>query len=338
MPLPLLLIIPVIIAASGYGAKKAVDGVSDTKKASKVNKQAQELFDSEKFRLWQSRKRCTQQLEKLGRKKLQIWDRNLGRFVTLFEQIKNVELEGQSQVGQLGVKAFTRGELKKMRELSGYAAEATSAGATALTTGALVGVASYGGAMMFATASTGTAIGSLAGAAATNATLAWFGGGSLAAGGLGMAGGMAVLGGIVAAPVLAIGGAVFAAKAKKNLALARENNAKAEQAASEMSAARAVLKGIEGVAKQVSKLLDSLSERLDVVLDDLDALIGSRGTDFCRYSEAEKRRVFFAVQFAQVTKVVLEAPMLTKSGALRADHGKALSKGRKLLELVEQPT
>ncbi|WP_122095338.1 hypothetical protein [Rahnella sp. Larv3_ips] len=57
------------------------------------------------------------------------------------------------------------------------------------------------------TASTGTAIGALSGVAATNATLAWFGGGALAAGGAGMSGGMLVLGGIVAAPII-----YFAAK------------------------------------------------------------------------------------------------------------------------------
>lgn len=58
-----------------------------------------------------------------------------------------------------------------------------------------------------ATASTGTAIASLSGAAATSATLAWLGGGYLAAGGMGVAGGTSVLGGIVALPaVLAMGG------------------------------------------------------------------------------------------------------------------------------------
>ncbi|MEZ9557920.1 hypothetical protein [Vibrio splendidus] len=51
-------------------------------------------------------------------------------------------------------------------------------------------------------ASTGTAIIGLSGVAATNATLAWFGGGALAAGGAGMSGGMMVLGGIVAAPMI----------------------------------------------------------------------------------------------------------------------------------------
>lgn len=51
-------------------------------------------------------------------------------------------------------------------------------------------------------ASTGTAIGTLSGAAGSNATLAWFGGGALAAGGAGMAGGTLVLGSLVFAPLV----------------------------------------------------------------------------------------------------------------------------------------
>jgi len=53
-----------------------------------------------------------------------------------------------------------------------------------------------GGAAALGTASTGTAISSLSGAAAQSATLAWWGGGSLASGGLGMAGGAIALSGI----------------------------------------------------------------------------------------------------------------------------------------------
>lgn len=56
------------------------------------------------------------------------------------------------------------------------------------------------------TASTGTAISTLSGVAATKATLAWLGGGALAAGGLGVAGGAVVLGAIT------VGGAYGAKK------------------------------------------------------------------------------------------------------------------------------
>lgn len=72
--------------------------------------------------------------------------------------------------------------------------------------GGLVGgttaIGAWGLVSLIGSASTGTAISSLSGVAATNATLAWFGGGSLAAGGAGMAGGFWVLGGIVAAPII----------------------------------------------------------------------------------------------------------------------------------------
>ena len=71
--------------------------------------------------------------------------------------------------------------------------------------------------MTFASASTGTAISTLSGAAATNATLAFFGGGSLATGGLGMAGGMYVLGGLVAGPALMVMGMITEAKSKEKI-------------------------------------------------------------------------------------------------------------------------
>lgn len=79
----------------------------------------------------------------------------------------------------------------------------------------------------FGTAATGTAISSLSGIAATNAALAWLGGGALAAGGGGMAAGSAIL--ALAGPIgLTIGGAAagFAAltASKKNREIAFEAN------------------------------------------------------------------------------------------------------------------
>ena len=82
-----------------------------------------------------------------------------------------------------------------------------TAGGTAV--GALAGVTAMGVVSTFATASTGTAISALSGAAATNATLAWFGGGAIAAGGGGMALGAAVLTGGTAAVVMAAGAGIM---------------------------------------------------------------------------------------------------------------------------------
>lgn len=77
-----------------------------------------------------------------------------------------------------------------------------------------------------ATASTGTAIASLSGAAASSATLAWLGGGSLAAGGMGVAGGTALLTGVVALPALLAVGAALVWKGRR---LRQEATAEAEK-------------------------------------------------------------------------------------------------------------
>jgi hypothetical protein len=70
----------------------------------------------------------------------------------------------------------------------------------------------------FGAASTGTAISSLSGAAAANATLAWFGGGSIAAGGFGASAGLVVLTGgtMVVAIVLGAGVSIIFQHMDKN--------------------------------------------------------------------------------------------------------------------------
>jgi len=96
------------------------------------------------------------------------------------------------------------------------------------------------GTAKFGTASTGTAISSLSGAAVPKASLAWWGGGSLASGGFGMTGGMVVLGGIsVAAGMVALAGAGYYFKQRDEaeqkatiearLDLVKERVAKGEQ-------------------------------------------------------------------------------------------------------------
>ncbi|KDQ68533.1 hypothetical protein DT87_15455 [Streptomyces sp. NTK 937] len=95
---------------------------------------------------------------------------------------------------------------------AGIANAIRGAAAGGVAGAAVGGAAAYGAftaAALFGTASTGAAISTLAGVAATNATLALLGGGTLAAGGAGMAGGILLLTGMVAAPVAALAAAGF---------------------------------------------------------------------------------------------------------------------------------
>jgi hypothetical protein len=102
--------------------------------------------------------------------------------------------------------AFGTQALDKVGRFNTGFNSAINLGAGSMAGGSLA-VGSWALVTALGSASTGIAISGLSGVAATNATLAWFGGGALAAGGAGMAGGTAVLGGLFAIPLV-----YFAAK------------------------------------------------------------------------------------------------------------------------------
>jgi transcriptional regulator with XRE-family HTH domain len=142
------------------------------------------------------------------------------------------------------------GVSKALGTLGGVATGTVVGGATAYT--AFTAVAAFG------TASTGAAISGLSGAAGTSAALAWFGGGSLAASGAGVAGGTMVLAGIVAAPaaVLAVGGFIWMARRSKQKDA--ELLAKVEQAEGEIEATQPGFDALCGVLPQATTILDNI--------------------------------------------------------------------------------
>ena len=333
MPLPLALVaVPAVIGL--LGVKKSYDAYASHSEAKDLEATARSTVEKAQRGLESARSRCAGALRRLGELKLDVWNHQLGRFVLLFGKLRNVDLRGQARLDRLDAKQFTNEDLAEMKTYSRLASELASGGATALGSGVLAGFASLGGATMFVSASTGTAISSLSGVAATNATLAWFGGGSLALGGAGMAGGVAVLGGIVAAPVLAVGGLVLAAKARKRLAVAKVGHAEARKAAAEFDTATSAVDQIYTVATQFQQMIVDLDERLGRVLDELAALMAECGVDYSKYSERQKRMVHIALVFAQGTKTVLDAPILNEEGSLaRTSSQRAVTEGRQLLSL-----
>lgn len=100
------------------------------------------------------------------------------------------------------------------------------AAAGGMSAGSAAVIGSWSVVSVLGTASTGTAIATLSGAAATNATFAWFGGGALAAGGAGIAGGTALLGGVALAPV--IGFMSWHSRAKAEQVVEETNRLKVE--------------------------------------------------------------------------------------------------------------
>ena len=108
-----------------------------------------------------------------------------------YEELKKIRLNWKQQVVKIE-KDYKNATVKN----AGVGTAGAGLGVAVVTMGPTVAM---GVATTFGVASTGTAISTLSGAVATNAALAWLGGGALAAGGGGMAAGEAFLG--LAGPV-----------------------------------------------------------------------------------------------------------------------------------------
>lgn len=161
--------------------------------------------------------------------------------------------------------------------------------------GALTALGAYGLVGALGTASTGTAIGTLSGVAASNATLAWLGGGALAAGGLGIAGGTAVLGGIVAAPAVIAFGVFRQVKAGQIEKESKERIQKIELEKAKLDRDRAKLRAARQRADEVNKTIRELTGQLKAVLQEAS-------------STAED--VYRVVQLAKALRAAIDEPVI----------------------------
>lgn len=334
MPLPLIPIIAglVALATGGYGVAKGVKAVKDNKKANDINESAQDIIDNAQDKLQRAREKTSQALSALGNKKIDVCNQQLAHFVSSFEKLKNVELEtsaGLEELSKFKIDQQSITELKKVTLLATSLASGTAGGAVA---GAAVAFGAYGAAGALATASTGTAIATLSGAAATNATLAFFGGGALAAGGLGVAGGTAILGGLVAGPALAVVGCVMGAKASANLDNAYANLATAKKVKEELVVLTTVCNGIKRRSDLFTKTLIKLESILNMQLAKFEYIIATEGVDYSLFQDESKNMVAMLLGTVQAVKAILDTPLLNEDGALTSESEQVINTVQGLLE------
>lgn len=207
-----------------------------------------------------------------------------------------------------------------------------TAGETALnaTKGVAAGVSTAAGAWAlagtFGAASTGTALSTLSGAALTNATLAWFGGGALAAGGGGMAAGAAVLGGVVALPALALLAVFSHASADKKIAEMKKQGLKLIEAQEECRKLELVLDLADQRAVELLAATRKGQEAFEFELEAVRRRVypwgrfsrwlkSVRKRLFGRYfSEADLREVARLGQSASTFARILDLKVFDKSG------------------------
>jgi len=332
MPIPFILA-GAAIALGGYGVKKGVDAKDDFDSAERWNKKAQNIYDEAQKKLEDKKESTNKSLEELGYLKASIYNETLKDFIDIFKEIKNIDFSDNLALGTL--KNLDEQDILNIENTVIEMQEVLGGGVAALGSGAAAGLGALGGVGMLASASTGTAIASLSGAAATNATLAWLGGGALSAGGFGMAGGMAVLGGIVAGPVLAVGGIMMASKAEEAKQTAYANHDKAKAAVEQMDSASVVLDGIDKRTIEFKDVLQPLNKVFEYYIEDLEDIIDV-STDYRTYSQKDKETVMLTASIAKTIKNVCDAPIIDEDGDVTRKSKRVLKKASRLMEEINK--
>lgn len=217
--LPLLLI-PLAIGAGAGGMGMAFKGIDDIAGAKELCKIAENMDEKIQKRFKETSENTQLRLDQLGKTELKIIA-SFKQFTEAFEKIQNrpkfILHEKDNNIPE-----FNFEEIKQV-SIAGHALLGAIGGVTA---GGIFGAIASAGAtsavMALGTASTGTAIASLSGAAATNAALAALGGGAIAAGGGGMALGIFVLNSLSLGAGMLFGGVAFAVVGNKALKKANE--------------------------------------------------------------------------------------------------------------------
>lgn len=333
MPIPLLFIGAAAVTGT-IGVGKSIKAGIDQKEANRTNEYANSTVEEASKKIDTCRKNCGAAIDNLGKRKVQILDESIKPFIAEFEKLNHVELSESAGLNELQKMVLDQknfGELKELQSMATSMAGGLASGAMA---GAITAFGAYGAAGALATASTGTAIASLSGAAATNATLAFFGGGSIAAGGLGMAGGSAILGGLVAGPALAVLGVVLGAKASANRDKAYANLAKAEVFKEEMNVASSLCIGIRKRTTMFNRFLLTLDSVFEPLIYEMKQIISDKGTDFRAFSADERKVVAEAMALAGAIKAILDTPILDDEGNLTAESEKMVDLTRERIEEV----
>lgn len=284
-----------LLGASALAGAAGVGGIakggSQVLKANSTMKELQVQHQQNLARLEKRNKECVRDMDKLGRKELEIL-KSFQEFSTVFEKIKNRPEFAKIQKQGICLPQYDGEELKK----ASVGANTLLGGLGGAAAGTAGGFAASGAAtavvMALGTASTGVPIASLSGAAATNATLAALGGGSLAAGGGGMALGTTVLGAATLGVGLLIGGVIFGITGGKISSDAKKAQKEIEKETQQTEEICNYLLDLQGTANRYGRKLDEVDSMYHEHMEKLKWMVVMQGrADWDWYTEPEKQLV-----------------------------------------------
>jgi hypothetical protein len=228
----------------------------------------------------------------------------------------DVEVNSLAEPDQIGRAAY---EFVRGIVASGATGLGAAAGTTSLVTS-------------FGAASTGMSISALSGAAAESATLAALGGGSLAAGGGGMALGATALNFVTVGPALLVGGLMVNSQGEKALTQAKAFVTQARIAQKDVAAMRTHFGAVEQRVDELSGLLANLMDRATDAIGTLEAIEGLDEAGFQADLHAGEFQEAMGLTIA--VRDVAGTPVVEEDGKLNRQTAKMKIKYK---EFVDDP-
>lgn len=322
------MVLPLIpLALIGLGTSTGIGGVVTgvlgglkMKDAQSVADAAQKRYDAS-MSLTQDRiSDSNERIQQYGRQQEQARELVIKRMAAFIERHRQQVKQSSAQLldgldaEQRDIEAFAGALTADVNWLVGAGmAAATGAGAAAGIPSAVTALGA---------ASTGTAIGSLSGAAAQSATMAWLGGGAVAAGGGGVAVGTAALGVVTIGPTMLIGGLTLSSQGEKAMTKAKEFDASAAVAVADQKAFRSFLDTLDTRISEVGEVLAGLVERAQEALSTLEQL----DFDSARHAAEFDR----AMSLTRAVRDICTVPLIGDDGQMSSEMLKLSLKYREM--------
>lgn len=317
-------------------ALKVISGIKaieDRKKSIQTREEADLLkADIEKTNE-AMREDLNEALEEFGKYRLEALSTTVGRFLDCLEKMNQ-----RSKVKEYEFLTGIDLTIEEIKEMESVDMKASDALRTLAVSGgfAAIGIvgtpmAVTGAVTAMCAASTGTAISSLSGAAASNAVLAWLGGGTIASGGGGVAAGTLVLG--AATATATVGLAVIAAGTLASRFYAKKNTeaeaylAEVKVWAEQVQAGWTVLSGVKKRIDELHDLTEKLEIRTICELEELEKVIHVFDSD----NQAHVKQFQQCAILAKSMSELAQTPLLDDDGNLSEQSGLIASKTEKIL-------
>ena len=317
---------PDILDDAGKGAIKIGKTVSGVQAYQDGMAAKQEKAEADKIKSFieteneRRRQESNKILDAFGRVRLEALQDTVGKFIIYLDlinkkaKVKEYEFLTSIDVTKEQVKELETVSMNASTALKTLAVSGGSAAAVVMGVPAII--------TQFAAASTGTAIASLHGAAATNAVFAWLGGGSIASGGLGVAGGMAVLGTLTGVAALASAGVVATAYFAKKHTEATQYLADMKELKAKMELGWTVLENVNKRALELQDVTLQLKERCIQGLEQLaDIMIGfdAQNTEHLKIFQQTAILIKSMSELAQVPVMDEEGNVSEMSGIVKGN-------------------